>query len=206
MKFSKGFLHTVKTDYRYKMIEWMSFGCIRYYGSDHPIWTFDDGPSDYTERVIESLQMMEVEQAVFFVNRTWEQNSARKREIKSIIDAGYEVGNHTAHHVRLKAMDRGKFYREVVEFNHELEDVAGKRIQWFRPPYGEISRKFLPLIFANGLKIMMYSLDSLDWKLETEEVIRNVILSWKQRKKKDILLFHDDHERILTILNGLAES
>ena len=58
--------------------------------------TFDDGPSRYTEKLLEGLQKRGVKASFFMIGESAERNQDLVRRVK---EEGHLIGNHTYHHV-----------------------------------------------------------------------------------------------------------
>lgn len=68
----------------------------------------------------------------------------------------------------------------------QIEAITGKRPEYIRPPYGDWNEELEEEI---GMTPVLWSLDSLDWKLkDTGKIIRQVL---KDVKDGDIILLHD---------------
>ena len=103
--------------------------------SDHPsvVLTFDDGPSEGTERVLDILQRHKIP-AVFFVCG---QNVKRLPELtRAIVSAGHEIGNHTDSHVDLWFRSRSVLHGELLRTQSTIEEVTGICPRFFRPTFG----------------------------------------------------------------------
>jgi peptidoglycan/xylan/chitin deacetylase (PgdA/CDA1 family) len=59
------------------------------------------------------------------------------REVKSMVDDGFDVGGHTLNHSNLKNLrEREKVISEVFEDKQILEKITGKQIKYFSYPLG----------------------------------------------------------------------
>ena len=75
--------------------------------------TFDDGPYQYTEKLLESLDELGVK-ATFFVT---DQNPQYRKLIRSEAERGHSVGIHTASHIYRR------IYRGDEEFRKDFSDM-----------------------------------------------------------------------------------
>lgn len=67
-----------------------------------------------------------------------------------------------------------------------IEEITGERPQYMRPPYGDWNEE---LECRVGMTTVLWSVDSLDWKLRnTNRVVKRVL---KDVEDGDIILMHD---------------
>ena len=59
-------------------------------------------------------------------------------ELRSLADAGVEIGNHTATHVHCRGLDHTQARTEIVECGTRLQEITGKSVRAFSVPYGSI--------------------------------------------------------------------
>jgi peptidoglycan/xylan/chitin deacetylase (PgdA/CDA1 family) len=162
-------------------------------GIPGPLLTFDDGPDpDTTPRVLDLLDEAGAKAIFFVVGERAKNNSALVRRIK---ESGHEIGNHSYSHKRFGS------FRDVLADIQQCQaivtETTGIAPRWFRPPYGRVT-------FANwlatrwpGMRMLLWSLDTGDWrcKTETEADVCATELE-KEIRPRDVVLLHDD--RILT--------
>ena len=145
--------------------------------------TFDDGPGKYTDELL-TLFAENDAKASFFVLGS---NVVKYPEvIKRMEDMGFEIGNHTYHHVKLTQYPPEVISQQVEGTNGVLIDVLGHGANLVRPPYGEVNetvRTTLSYPFA------FWSVDTLDWQLKDPVAIADYILGTAQ--DGDVVLLHD---------------
>lgn len=160
--------------------------------------TFDDGPSLYTERLLEILTRYNVK-ATFFVTKT-----TRLEVLPKITAAGHSIGNHTANHnYRELYADEESFLRALVTMEQIILDRTGVRPVLFRFPGGStsadryaphkgMSRRLTALVQERGYSYFDWNLDTRD-ALDVRTpggVYRNVISGIRGRKET-VVLQHD---------------
>ena len=149
--------------------------------------TFDDGPHPIiTSFVLDELKKYNAKATFFCIGN----NVSKFPEIyKRIIDDGHAVGNHTCNH-----LNGWKTKDEVY-----LDDIAeAKKIidsDFFRPPYGRITRFQLKQLFSDRfkLKTIMWSVLSgdFDTKISKEQCHQNVVVN---AGIGSIIVFHDSEK------------
>jgi peptidoglycan/xylan/chitin deacetylase (PgdA/CDA1 family) len=159
----------------------------------HVALTFDDGPSPgYTEKVLDILRKEDV-RATFFV-LGWK---VRKYPLLlSWIDAeGHEIGNHGYSHKKMTLLSDEQVVQEVRETSLLVTDLIEKKVKYFRPPHGRLTRSQREKLEARGYKVIYWSVNADDyWRLgrgmrSAESIARRVI---SQVNGRDIVLMHDD--------------
>lgn len=98
--------------------------------------TFDDGPSLWTEQILDLLAEAGA-RATFFVCGV--AIAGREDTLRRCVAEGHEVANHTHTHPELRALDRIAIAAELEAASAAIELVLGTRPAHFRPPYFESS-------------------------------------------------------------------
>ena len=146
--------------------------------------TFDDGPSrKYTPILLDGLKERGVHATFFLMGKNIE---GEEDIVKRMSEEGHLIGNHSYEHIQLTKAG-AKAVCEAVEHTQEkIEAITGKRPEYIRPPYGDWNEELEEEI---GMTPVLWSLDSLDWKLkDTGKIIHQVL---KDVKDGDIILLHD---------------
>jgi len=95
--------------------------------------TFDDGPSEWTEQILDTLREHGAA-ATFFV--IGESVPGRERTLRRALREGHEIGNHTHTHAHLERLrDEAAIRRELADAGNAIEAAVGVRPQLFRPPF-----------------------------------------------------------------------
>jgi peptidoglycan/xylan/chitin deacetylase (PgdA/CDA1 family) len=146
--------------------------------------TFDDGPHPKnTPLILEELKKRNAV-ATFFVvgNRV----QYYPEVLAQIIAEGNEIGNHTWSHKQLTTLSPEGIKKQVNDTQEAVKAAVGITPKIFRTPYGEIS----DLITQNvGLPIILWSVDTEDWKNKDSEVIVAHIIT--ETDNGEIVLQHD---------------
>jgi peptidoglycan/xylan/chitin deacetylase (PgdA/CDA1 family) len=132
------------------------FGCTR---SNHYALTFDDGPSNVTPRLLQILAEHNVRATFFLVG----QEVIRYPEIvRQIVDQGHEVGVHTWSHTGLTTMSTDSIVGELHYTIQAIQQAAGVRPRYFRPPFGDHDDRVRAIAMGMGLTNVMWNFDSYD--------------------------------------------
>ena len=125
------------------------------------VLTYDDGPSPDTGAVLDVLGESGAS-ATFFVLLS----RVRRRPdvLAEVLAAGHEIGLHGPDHRRLTTFDASAAQRRTLDAKAELEDLIGRPVRWFRPPYGDQSPAAYRRITRGGLVSVSWSADMFDWR------------------------------------------
>ena len=124
--------------------------------------TFDDGPTQYTQQIVDILKFNLVP-ATFF--QLTPQSLARQDLVRSMLADGFRLGVHTKHHVDLDEAFPFQQIDEIAGSVEQLESVVGPGVvKCFRPPYGSFDQYVIDVASSKGLATSMWTLDTLDWQ------------------------------------------
>jgi len=148
--------------------------------------TFDDGPSEYTERILDILKGKKIKATFFIVGKCAQQ---RPGIVKRIVKDGHEIGNHSFSHSRLYFRTKDFIEGQIKKTEKVIKELTGKRTNYFRPPNGRYTQKLRNIMIKNGYKIVLWTTSSHDWR--NPGVNKIIGKSTKYLRNGDILLFHD---------------
>jgi peptidoglycan-N-acetylglucosamine deacetylase len=155
--------------------------------------TFDDGPSNVTPTVLETLRKQGVK-ATFFV--LGEQAKSRPELINAIWEQGHAIGNHTYNH-NYHDLYSGftEFWNQIKQTEEVVREITGLRPQLVRAPggtYGHFDATYFELLKEAGYTVTDWTVDSGDSKrkgVPAAEILRQSVASMKASSV--ILLLHD---------------
>ena len=165
--------------------------------------TFDDGPLDSTTPLLLDVLYEKDTPATFFVLG----NMAKKYPeiVKRAEKEGHEIASHTMYHQNLIKISASAVEADTSEANSVFQDILGRSPNFTRPPYGNINdnvRKYI------GTPMILWSVDTLDWKNKNTESIVNTAMS--QTHDGAIILMHDIYstsvEAVSTLIDTLREA
>jgi peptidoglycan-N-acetylglucosamine deacetylase len=129
-----------------------------------PIYlTFDDGPDPYwTPRVLELLAAHGAAATFFLVGR---RAVAHPGLVCAILAAGHGIGNHTFNHFHPWRMREAHARRDVRDGAAALEDICGRQVRLFRPPYGRLRPCMNDEAAKCGQALVLWHRSAIDWGL-----------------------------------------
>jgi peptidoglycan/xylan/chitin deacetylase (PgdA/CDA1 family) len=101
------------------------------------IISVDDGYVDDVTRILPALERYHMV-ATFFVitGRTTEPGFLSAEQIRQLDQAGMDVGDHTAHHLDLRALTPSELRSETAGSRQELDRILGHPVYFFAYPFG----------------------------------------------------------------------
>lgn len=164
--------------------------------------TFDDGPDKkVTPRILDTLKENNVKATFFMLGK----NVRNYPDIaKEVVNQGHEVANHSETHANLNKTKKSQIEKEVIQTKKIIEKATGISPTLFRPPYGEYNSAVLDFANKSDQKVIMWSVDTLDWKHKNKNQIVN--LAMQGSKSESIILMHDIHSTTADALPKLINN
>jgi peptidoglycan-N-acetylglucosamine deacetylase len=133
--------------------------------------TFDDGPSELTEPILDLLAAHDARATFFVVGSAV---PGREATLERARAGGHEIGSHTFWHPHPAALDEEALREEI----RRGAEAAGAEAKLVRPPYGEDAERFDRLAGELGLgPTVLWSVDPRDWESDDAEVIAERVLA-----------------------------
>jgi peptidoglycan/xylan/chitin deacetylase (PgdA/CDA1 family) len=148
--------------------------------------TFDDGPSEDTERVLDVLDRYGLCAAFFMVGRQIEE---RPRTALRAAAAGHEIGNHSYSHPIYLYRRASETRRQLERTQAVISDITGVRARFARPPCGVRTPAYFRAAQRLGLQTVQWTLAGFDWKRRTPTQIAHDVL--RRAEAGSIILLHD---------------
>jgi len=128
--------------------------------------------------------------ATFFV--TGEFCDKYPEDVKKFYDAGHSVQNHSDVHPHVNGMNINSLIEDTRECSRKIKMITGEEPVLYRSPYGEYDDNVITTVEGMGLKVIQWSVDSIDWEDPDPYTIYERITS--KTESGSILLFHNDLE------------
>lgn len=148
--------------------------------------TFDDGPSKYTKQIIDLLNKYDANATFFILGNKVE---IYNQTLKYLLESGNEIGNHSYNHKWLTHVTNEELINQINNTQNIIKKTLDYTPTLFRPTYGSVNKKIRE---NTNLDIVLWNIDSLDWKLKNSTKIANETL--KKIKDGKIILMHDTYE------------
>ena len=145
--------------------------------------TFDDGPSQYTETLLDGLKERGAYCTFFMVGYMAARYPALLRRMA---DEGHQLANHSYDHATLTLANVEK---ELEGCRQYLQAATEEDTYYVRPPYGTLYKGVDQALNAPAI---LWSVDPNDWKTNSAEAVVQHVVT--KAKDGDIILLHDSHK------------
>lgn len=179
--------------------------------------TFDDGPSNGTEKILNILKEKDVKGTFFVLGSSIENNEKRQEFLKEEIKAGNAIANHSYSHDFKKLYPHNKlnidiFMDEFNKTNDIMKSILGEEFdsRVLRMPGGYGTRKYYkdPALKAFDKTLEENGIVNVDWNAlngdaegkpySTEEMM-NYVKKTSEGKNHVVILMHDTAGKEKTI-------
>ena len=124
--------------------------------------TFDDGPSEWTEPLLDLLSLHGARATFFLIGSLV---APRRELVERMRGDGHEIGNHTWSHPSLtRDCDDTQVHDELARTNEALVDVLGSQPTRFRAPRYEVDARVERIAAGLGLTHTRGDVRPPDWK------------------------------------------
>jgi len=148
--------------------------------------TFDDGPSEDTERILEVLRTYDLKATFFMLGRQVELFPETARRV---VAEGHEIGNHSYSHPIYLFRGAGATRLQLERAQEIISKIAGTQPRLARPPCGVRTPAYFAAAEALGLRTVQWDVAGFDWKERTSTEIADSVL--RDASAGSIILLHD---------------
>jgi len=165
--------------------------------------TFDDGPHPtLTPKLLDILKERNVKATFYVVGRL---ASAYPEILQRMVAEGHEIGNHTWNHPALTRISSGRVRSEINRTTDAIVEATGIKPKTMRPPYGATnSRINKSMDLDYGMKVIMWSVDPLDWKYRNSKRVASQII--EKTQPGGIVLAHDIHKSTVAAMPAALDA
>ncbi|MFI0905925.1 polysaccharide deacetylase family protein [Streptomyces sioyaensis] len=163
--------------------------------------TFDAGPSENTDRLLDILKREKVHATFFMLG----QNHIEKRpaEVKRIDAEGHELANHTWSHQILTDVKPETAWREISRVQYAVRKITGKSPKLMRPPQGRTDENVSKISKELGVAQVLWSVTAKDYQTNDSALITKRVL--EQTERDGIILLHDIYRGTVPAVPGILK-
>ncbi|KAJ9643475.1 hypothetical protein H2201_008030 [Coniosporium apollinis] len=157
--------------------------------------TFDDGPYQYTDQILDILDAGGVK-GTFFVNG---QNMASiydyQSTVQRMVNSGHQVASHTWSHPFLSSLSEERITDEMQHLDTALGSIIGKSPTYMRAPYFDSPPRVVQQLGEMGYHIIQCDVDTKDYAHQEEELIWESVRMFREGMDAggSLVLAHDIH-------------
>ncbi len=130
--------------------------------------------NEYLPKMLSVLKKHNVE-ATFFLEGRWAKGSPEL--VKTIVDAGHEIGNHSYTHPNMEVLSAEATRKELQETNKVIKAVTGVNPVLFAPPSGAFRAETVKIADELKMETILWSVDTIDWQKPSPAVLTERVLS-----------------------------
>ncbi|MFI5428109.1 polysaccharide deacetylase family protein [Aeromicrobium sp. UC242_57] len=151
--------------------------------------TFDDGPhKTNTPRLLKVLRKQRA-QATFFVTG---QNAQRHPALlRQMVRDGHAVEVHSWDHPDLTSRPNRSVKRQLHLTKQAIRRAIRQSPTFYRPPYGATDKRVRKIARRYGLREVLWTVDTDDWRNRSTKQITRSALAGLRRHRENNILMHD---------------
>ncbi|GIO41866.1 polysaccharide deacetylase family protein [Paenibacillus apis] len=123
------------------------------------------------EYITPMLDVLEAEgvKATFFFDGSWlKKNTELAKEIQK---RGHQLENHAYSHPNMSQLGDDQARLEISKTKELLKETLGVQNRWFAPPSGDFNDRTVKLAAEQGLKTVLWTVDTIDWRKPPADTI-----------------------------------
>ena len=148
--------------------------------------TFDDGPSQYTSRLVDILDANNVNATFFAVGQNV---GGYPSTVRRSYEKGNEIMNHSWSHPDLTGLSASGVSSELSRTSDAIGSTVGRRPTLVRPPYGSYNSTVTSVAGQQGMAVILWNNDTLDWSNRNTATI--ISRATSSATPGGIILMHD---------------
>ncbi|AZS16060.1 polysaccharide deacetylase family protein [Paenibacillus lutimineralis] len=141
--------------------------------------------NEYIIPMLDTLDEAKVK-ATFFFDGSWlKKNTDLALEIQK---RGHQLENHAYSHPNMSQLDDSRARLEISKTKDLLKQKLGVENRWFAPPSGDYNQRTIDLAAEQGLKTVLWTVDTVDWmKPEPSTIVQKIA---KKVEPGSLILMH----------------
>jgi peptidoglycan/xylan/chitin deacetylase (PgdA/CDA1 family) len=148
--------------------------------------TFDDGPSEDTERILDMLAEHKLRATFFMIGQHVERFPQTARRV---VAHGHEIGNHSYSHPIYLYRSPRETRRQLERAQAVITETTGVQPEIARPPCGVRTPAYFSAAWRLGLRTVQWDVAGFDWKRQSAQQIAHDVL--RRARAGSIILLHD---------------
>lgn len=159
-------------------------------------FTFDDGPTPYTDRLLSVLTDADAKATFFLIGN---KVAANPDGAKRIAEAGMEIGNHTWEHPNMTTIPADRVPEQLSKAQDAITAATGKTPTIWRPPGGLTDARVNEVAARDGLAGILWDVIPFDWINDSNtDATRYMLMT--QIKPGSVVLFHDSYSSTVDLV------
>lgn len=121
--------------------------------------------------IVPMLDILDEEKVkvTFFLDGSW---LSKNQELASeMLKRGHEMENHAYTHPNMSTLSPARATAEIEKTQKLLKESLGVTNKWFAPPSGDFDQETVEIASSLGLKTVLWTLDTVDWRNPSPESV-----------------------------------
>ncbi|KAL2861826.1 hypothetical protein BJX68DRAFT_260628 [Aspergillus pseudodeflectus] len=155
--------------------------------------TFDDGPSQYTPQLLDTLSRYGARATFFVLGDAAANNPAVLQRMRN---EGHQIASHTYTHASLPSLGHDGIVSEMTSLDAVIRPALGVTPSYMRPPYLEVNDLVLQVMRDYDYRVISTSVDTKDYENQDANAIINTSFQLfldQLNAGGSIVLAHDIH-------------
>ncbi|WHY17392.1 polysaccharide deacetylase family protein [Paenibacillus sp. G2S3] len=121
--------------------------------------------------IVPMLDILDEEhvKVTFFLDGSW--LSKNPELATEMLKRGHEMENHAYTHPNMSTLSRARATVEIEKTQKLLKESLGVTNKWFAPPSGDFDQETVEIASSLGLKTVLWTVDTVDWRNPSPESI-----------------------------------
>ena len=163
--------------------------------------SFDAGwGNEDTAELLEILKNHDLK-VTFFMTGEWVSNYPD--DVKAILQAGHDLGNHSENHKNMSQISDEDKKQELMKVHDKVKELTGYEMFLFRPPYGDYDNAVIDVAKDCKYYTIQWDVDSLDWQNKGVDSVITTVTEHKNLGNGSIILCHNGAEYTAQALDTL---
>ncbi|MEI6251284.1 MAG: polysaccharide deacetylase family protein [Mycobacteriaceae bacterium] len=159
-------------------------------------FTFDDGPTPYTDRLVDVLKDAGAKATFFMIGNKVAANPAGA---KRVAEAGMEIGNHTWEHPNMTTIPDRYVAEQLSKAQQAIASATGQTPKLWRPPGGLTDDAVNQQAAKDGLAGILWDVIPFDWINDANTAATRYMLM-TQIKPGSVVLLHDSYSSTVDLV------
>nr|WP_256521700.1 polysaccharide deacetylase family protein [Halobacillus sp. A5] len=129
---------------------------------------------EYIPDILQTLNKFNIK-ANFFIDGAFAQK--HKQLVSMIAEDDHIIGSHGYNHPDFSHLNSSTSEENLTKTNEILQAITDDEIEYFAPPSGSFSDVTVQTADKLGMETVLWSVDTIDWKNPTEEVLTHRVTS-----------------------------
>lgn len=160
--------------------------------------TFDDGPSEETERLLDILRQYDARATFFLIGR---KVGGGQKTVLRAVNEGHEIGSHTWDHPCLTDLTDDCIRMQIASAKDKICEITKGDHVLMRPPFCAIDARVQAIGRDIGVSFVNCTTTSDDWNTTDPHVVYKNILD--RVRDRDVILCHDKYPSTVDAMEGV---